>query len=68
MVTKGRTRWRPETCGCVINYAWSINEFQDEPNISDPRFEAVCEAHKNTPPAERFEAVRRHNRTLRRAF
>lgn len=59
----GRTRWRPLTCACQINYRWRVLMPGADPVIDEPRFELACEEHSNVPGREqRFAAVLAHHR------
>lgn len=57
---RGSTRWRPDTCGCVVVYDWTARG--DEVLIHRPRFEVTCIRHAIfVDPVRRFDALRVSN-------
>lgn len=58
------TRWKPDTCGCVIEYAWDDSLADEDISLTCVAFEA-CEEHvalADQPLAAAMEAVLQHNR------
>lgn len=56
----GKTRWKPDTCGCIVVYNWVT--VGGEPQILTPYFEQSCDAHAPIlDPMARFVAVRADN-------
>lgn len=57
------TRWKPDTCGCVVVYDTQITPPKSEPEIINLRFEHTCPIHANVLEyGKRFEAVKATNR------
>lgn len=62
-MANGTTRWRPDTCGCVVVYSWATDAASGEPVIHRKKFEAVCPKHTFARDDDaRFEAVKADNR------
>lgn len=63
-MANGTTRWRPDTCGCVVLYDW--NNDNGASVITNPRFEVVCRAHLVAKDDNaRFQAVKTDNAKAR---
>jgi len=57
-----KTRWKPDTCGCVVELEWDASLPQEDRVHTVPRVEA-CAAHCALPSAgERYDAVLAENR------
>lgn len=60
-MANGITRWKPDTCGCVVVYRWATGG-DGQPHIDAVAFEAVCRKHTVArDDAARFEAVKADN-------
>lgn len=56
------TRWRPDTCSCVVDLSWLPSE--DPPVLTCVALEP-CDTHKQDaalPLQDRYESVLAHNR------
>ena len=53
----GFTRWRPDTCKCVIVYPWTLTNGATAIDNLCAVFESVCAKHKPIAPNERFAAI-----------
>lgn len=52
------TRWKPDTCGCIIVYDHEVVPPKVEPEIINIRFEHTCPLHLGKLRYEdRFKAV-----------
>ena len=57
------TRWKPDTCGCIVVYDSRVVPPKVEPEIINIRFEQTCPTHALIEEySERFEAVKAKNR------
>lgn len=64
-----RTRWKPDTCSCVIDYGWSDLEPEDTRQHVDPIFESTCEKHAHIENvSDRLKAVTADNRAANPAL
>lgn len=50
------TRWRPDTCGCEVEYQWDDSVPQDQRTHALSRVVKQCANHQGTP-AQVFSAV-----------
>lgn len=61
MSNKVVTTWRPDTCGCELNYSWDRDSTEDERVHTAETFKP-CEAHKHhTDKHQHFAAVLEEN-------
>ncbi|HLA18838.1 MAG TPA: hypothetical protein VJ253_05890 [Dehalococcoidia bacterium] len=56
------TRWRPDTCACVFEYAWDDAEPQDTRALAFARRLEACAVHEGAPPEAAFGHAREENR------
>lgn len=57
------TRWKPNTCGCVVVYDSCVVPPKVEPEIINIRFEQTCPKHATVEEyGARFKAVQATNR------
>lgn len=64
-MTERVTRWRPDTCGCVLDYSWD-DTLSDEDIVLTCVEATLCEEHADLsgrPLGEIMEAVQLHNRS-----
>lgn len=63
MLVSKDTRWKPDSCGCVILYDAQLIPPAADPEIINHRFEHSCAEHASIPLyKDRFEAVLAKNR------
>lgn len=61
-MAKHLTRWRPDTCGCVIEYEWDSDD-AEETRVHTPVKIDACPDHPATGDLEAdFAAILAHNR------
>lgn len=61
-MAQGNTRWRPDTCGCAVEYSWSGEG--DDYTLTAVEV-SLCDQHGHLRPntlQEQFEAILEHNR------
>jgi hypothetical protein len=57
-----RTRWRPDTCGCVLVYEWDTALSESQRTHRGAVVEQACAVHASQPnPADHHTAVRLEN-------
>lgn len=57
------TRWKPDTCGCIVVYDHEVVPPKVEPEIINIRFEQTCPLHLGKLRYEdRFKAVLETNK------
>lgn len=57
------TRWKPDTCGCIVVYDSRVTPPKKEPEIINIRFEQSCPTHALIEEyGARFRAVQETNR------
>ncbi len=60
-MTLHTTRWRPDTCTCIIEYSWEDTAPEEQRTHSVHRVTNKCEAHKNLNDKEIYAAVTEEN-------
>lgn len=55
------TRWRPDTCKCVIEYSWNTDDPQETRTHSLSRIVSKCSAHQFLTDGEVYVAVTDEN-------
>lgn len=55
------TRWRPDTCGCEIEYTWDTEASEEDRVHTVSNITKACDAHKNHPIETHFEKVVEEN-------
>lgn len=53
-------RWRPDTCGCVIEYQWDDSVSEDK-RVHTPKNVSPCLHHKSGTKEEKFDKVVEEN-------
>lgn len=57
-----KTTWRPDTCGCVLEYEWDDAVSENERTHAISKVVHACEFHKDKPNKEKhFEDVLAEN-------
>ena len=56
------TLWRPDTCGCVIEYEWDDTVSESERTHSISKVVEACEAHKGLTAEELYATVGDENK------
>lgn len=60
-MTKQTTRWRPDTCGCVITYDWDSDLPNDQIVFTVNTVEQACPEHKGLSDQEVFDSITKEN-------
>ncbi len=56
-----RTRWKPDTCGCIVEYTWD-SDLPEDKRVHTVHSVNTCKEHKLlTDPAEAFEVIKKKN-------
>lgn len=63
-----RTRWSPDTCGCVVDYEWDDADPAEGRAFTLVGVVARCPAHGQLPPAGLWGQVRDENLRKNRVF
>ena len=64
-MTIKRTRWRPDTCFCIVDYEWDDEDQSQIPSLTAVHID-LCAEHlelKNCRLQDQFESVRSHNQS-----
>ncbi len=52
-----RTTWRPDTCGCVIEFEWDDSQPEDSRQTTPVRGISVCSLHQDLNTQEQYNAL-----------
>ena len=55
------TRWRPDTCGCVLEYEWEDTEDLDTRTVTHKKTVVTCSAHARLKDQGLYDAVHSEN-------
>lgn len=67
-MTQHTTRWRPDTCGCVIDYEWNDDVDENARQHTFARVLSRCAAHTSGPAAQVWAVVTEENTRKNRAL
>ena len=56
------TRWRPDTCGCDIEFKWDDSLPEEDRTHTASRVNDACPAHSYATPKEHYDALVQENR------
>lgn len=56
------TLWRPDTCGCEIEYQWDTNEPEETRVHTLSRIKAKCQDHSSSTDQEVHDSVSKENK------
>lgn len=62
------TRWKPDTCGCVLEYTWDDSVPEGQREHSPARVVTACEYHTGKNVKEVFNKVKEENTGKNRAI
>ena len=61
MVNMKTTIWRPDTCGCKLEYEWDADEPEETRTHKFKTLHVKCNAHKNIADSDVYDVVRDEN-------
>ena len=62
MATK-TTRWKPDTCECVLEYEWDIEDMNPNRTHTLKKIVTACPEHTGLTPAQAYSAIKGENTT-----
>lgn len=62
------TRWRPDTCACIVEFTWDDTSSEDNRAHTFDRAVSICPEHQGIPDTDVYEALLAENQAKNRTL